>query len=205
MYALSNEYEEFLSFCKKIGKTAWPLVIEKYMQGDELTMNAISDLTLDDYGSLMDSVVTQGNDRARREGMIPTQKANWNIYLTRITDKLKASDMKNTDDESKIYKFTDNDNVPNSYILIQNFPNPFNMSTTLKFGLPKETFITLKVYNILGQEIIVLINKEFRSAGWYSVQWNGLDKYGCAVRSGIYIYKLITEDKIMSKKLIVVK
>ena len=204
-YAKSDEYKDFLSFCKTIGKRSWPLVFEKLVQGDELAKLAIIDLTFDEYSSLMDSIVDEGNKRAIKNGLIPTQKANWMRFSMQAIAKLKESDIKNNTDESFIYKFNESNNIPKQFILSQNYPNPFNMSTTFKFGLPKETFVTLKVYNVLGQEVIVLANKEYKSAGWHSIKWNGLDKIGNSVSSGIFFYKLIAGEKVMSNKLIVIK
>ena len=206
-YAKSDEYKEFLSVSKKIGKGSWPLMFEKYMQGDELAANAILDLTLNEYESLLDSIRTEGNKRAIKKGLIPTQKANTMRYIMRVLDKLTESDIKSSNDESFIYKYdeNDNENIPKQFILSQNYPNPFNMSTTFKFGLPKETFVTLKVYNMLGQEIAVLLNKEYTSAGWHTVKWNGLDKNNNSIGSGIYFYKLAAGNHVLSNKLIVVK
>ena len=82
------------------------------------------------------------------------------------------------------------------------FSGEFN---TTRYSLPKETFVTLKVYNMLGQEIAVLLNKEYTSAGWHTVKWNGLDKNNNSIGSGIYFYKLAAGNHVLSNKLIVVK
>lgn len=79
--------------------------------------------------------------------------------------------------------------APENFSLDQNFPNPFNPKTTIGYSLPKDTKVNLTVYNILGQEVKTLINKE-QQAGIYSVLFNGKDSYGRDIPSGIYFYKI---------------
>jgi len=95
---------------------------------------------------------------------------------------------------------------PASFILEQNYPNPFNPSTTIEFALPQSGFVTLKIYNVLGEEAATLVNEEL-TAGWYKVEWqaNGL-------ASGMYIYRLQAnpsggsrEGFLATKKLMLVK
>jgi len=74
--------------------------------------------------------------------------------------------------------------IPQSYFLAQNYPNPFNPATTIEFALPQSAFVTLKVYNLLGEEITTLIAEQ-RSAGIYKLNW---DASGLA--SGVYLYRL---------------
>ncbi len=64
--------------------------------------------------------------------------------------------------------------VPNKFYLSQNYPNPFNPSTTIQFGLNKQTEISLKIYDVLGREIATLISNEIKSAGTYEVTFNAL-------------------------------
>jgi uncharacterized protein (DUF362 family) len=87
-------------------------------------------------------------------------------------------------------------NIPQEIILFQNFPNPFNSSTTFKFFLPRTQFVTIKLYDIRGKEIEVLVRGQVPS-GQHVIQWsaNGL-------ASGIYLYRLETENFSDSKKLI---
>jgi hypothetical protein len=76
------------------------------------------------------------------------------------------------------------DNImPTRFELNQNFPNPFNPSTTLRYGLPMDSRVKFHVYNVLGQQVAELVNAE-QSAGWYQATWNA------NVASGVYIYRL---------------
>lgn len=94
----------------------------------------------------------------------------------------------------------ENNAVPNSFFLAQNFPNPFNPSTTIKFGMPSEAFVSLRIYNILGQEVAVLINNEHMTAGSYNVDFNA-----SKLTSGTYIYQLNVNNQIVSKKMLLMK
>ena len=94
--------------------------------------------------------------------------------------------------------------LPTDYSLSQNYPNPFNPTTNIKFSLPEAGYITLKVYNMIGQEVRTLINKESQ-AGTFNVNWNGKDNFGKNVTSGAYIYQIISGDFIQTKKMILLK
>jgi hypothetical protein len=90
-------------------------------------------------------------------------------------------------------------NTPELFVLSQNFPNPFNPSTTIKFSLPPSGYAALKIYNALGEEVAVLLNKELQT-GTYEVEWNATD-----FPSGIYFYQLKTEELVESKKMVLLK
>ncbi|RPI12816.1 MAG: T9SS C-terminal target domain-containing protein [Ignavibacteriae bacterium] len=89
--------------------------------------------------------------------------------------------------------------IPVTYSLFQNYPNPFNPVTTIKYALPKDAELSLKVYDVLGNEVAVLFNG-FRRAGYYE---DVFDASGIA--SGIYFYKLISKDFTDIKKMILIK
>jgi hypothetical protein len=95
-------------------------------------------------------------------------------------------------DETFVEVLTDvNDQniVPTEYSLNQNYPNPFNPSTTIKFGLPENSNVSLVLYNMLGQQIVKLVDKTF-SAGYHNVEVNGSN-----LTSGIYIYSISAEGE----------
>ncbi len=97
------------------------------------------------------------------------------------------------------------DVIPETYELSQNFPNPFNPATTIRYGLPREERVTMKVYNLLGEEVVILVNDEQRAAGYHAAIWNGRNKDGRIVASGIYVYRLEAGGFTMMKKLALVK
>ncbi|MBX7151845.1 T9SS type A sorting domain-containing protein [bacterium] len=94
--------------------------------------------------------------------------------------------------------------VPLEFALHSNYPNPFNPSTTIAYDLPKESKITLKVFNALGQEVRTLIN-EIRPQGFHSIQWDGRNNSGQSVASGLYIYQIQADKIVKSKKMLLLK
>ena len=94
--------------------------------------------------------------------------------------------------------------VPLDYLLSQNFPNPFNPSTSVQFSIPVEGFVNIKVYDMLGQEVADLFSGNAQ-AGTYTLNWNGKDNSGNNVSSGSYIYKMTAGDFVQSKKMTFLK
>ncbi|MDP4115802.1 MAG: T9SS type A sorting domain-containing protein, partial [Bacteroidota bacterium] len=89
--------------------------------------------------------------------------------------------------------------IPKEYSLLQNYPNPFNPTTTINFSIVKSGKVSLKVYDMLGREIKILINEE-KAPGKYNVTFNG-----AGLASGIYFYRLQTDNFVETKKLVLMK
>src|SRR5690606_11944628 len=87
----------------------------------------------------------------------------------------------------------------NDYELFQNYPNPFNPTTKIRYTIPKSGAINLKVFNILGQEVKILVN-EFQTVGRYEVDFSSK-----GLASGVYIYRLQVNGFDQSKKMIILK
>jgi len=105
----------------------------------------------------------------------------------------------------EIIEVKDSPGIPKVFQLHQNYPNPFNPVTTIKFDLPKTSDVSLKIYNILGQEIRTLIDNN-KNAGYHSINWNGTNNLGIKVASGVYIYRIRTSaGYVMSKKMVLLK
>lgn len=94
---------------------------------------------------------------------------------------------------------TNDNQISIAYYELQNFPNPFNPSTTIKFSIQNDSNVKLLIYNMKGQKIKTLANNEFIKGG-HSVIWNGDNDFGKSVSSGIYLYKLIVNGKIEAVK-----
>ncbi len=94
--------------------------------------------------------------------------------------------------------------LPRKISLAQNYPNPFNLSTSIAFTTIKPGKVQLSVYNVLGQLVAMLVDREV-SAGTYTVEWNGLNSTGEAVPSGIYFYRLTAEGVTQTRKMVVLK
>jgi hypothetical protein len=93
---------------------------------------------------------------------------------------------------------------PLSFRLIGNYPNPFNLSTTIQYSLPSAGLTELVIYNITGQKVCELINGRMES-GKHSVEWAGRDQRGKPVSSGVYISRLKMEGKVETRRMTLVK
>jgi len=95
--------------------------------------------------------------------------------------------------------------LPTNAKLEQNFPNPFNPSTSIKFSIKKKDFVSLTIYDLLGKEIIKLVNEE-KDAGIYEVHFNPVETFqGLALQNGVYFYQLKAGNYIETKKMILLK
>ncbi|MBK8981073.1 MAG: T9SS type A sorting domain-containing protein [Ignavibacteria bacterium] len=90
--------------------------------------------------------------------------------------------------------------IPTEYSLSQNYPNPFNPTTKINFSLPEDGKIKLTIYDILGREVNRLINSEFRSAGRYTVEFNG-----AGLSSGVYFYRIDAGKFVQTKRMVLLK
>jgi len=93
---------------------------------------------------------------------------------------------------------------PTVFSLAQNYPNPFNPKTMIRFSLPKDSWVKLEVYNILGQKVKTLVDEKL-AAGVKEVEWDGKDSKGLEVASGIYFYKIKADDFSKVKKMVMLK
>jgi hypothetical protein len=89
--------------------------------------------------------------------------------------------------------------IPQEYSMQQNFPNPFNPSTTIKYSIPKLSFVTIKIYDVLGSEVVALVNEE-KPLGTYELSWNAKD-----LTSGVYFYRLQAGSFVQTRKMILLK
>jgi hypothetical protein len=92
------------------------------------------------------------------------------------------------------------DNFPSEYELFQNYPNPFNPTTIISYQLPTSGFVTLKVFDILGNEVATLVNEE-QTSGKYEVDFYGVKGQS----SGVYIYQLRAGSFIQARKMLLLK
>jgi len=94
--------------------------------------------------------------------------------------------------------------LPSSFSLSQNHPNPFNPHTVIQYALPQGAHVNLVIYNVLGQKVKTLVN-DFQTAGFQSVEWDGTNDNGSVTSSGIYFYKLVAGDFTQTKKMVMLK
>ena len=132
------------------------------------------------------------------------------IYVTNtMSDNISVIDVESKTEEKVIdlqaYLDTtltsvqDKEEIPRKFTLIQNYPNPFNPSTKIQYTLPKNTFVKLIIYDVLGNIVATLVNKE-QPLGTYTVNFIADN-----IASGIYFYQLKTDSKIFTRKMVLIK
>jgi hypothetical protein len=137
--------------------------------------------------------------------MLPRVSVKFTVIATDGIDTVKI-----TGDDRVIlvnrYDFLaiDVEGVPNEFTLHENYPNPFNPTTTLRFDIPEVSDITLTIYNMLGQKIKTF-NLQSTPAGYHSVKWNATNDYGDPVGAGVYLYQLQTKDFVKTRKMVLLK
>ena len=104
------------------------------------------------------------------------------------------------------YEFlsTEGEGIPTEFALHENYPNPFNPTTTLRFDLPQVSDLTLTIYNMLGQKVRTF-NYQNTSAGYHSVTWDAANDLGQQVGAGVYLYQLQTKDFVKTRKMVLLK
>lgn len=95
-------------------------------------------------------------------------------------------------------------NTFSSFTLLQNYPNPFNPSTTIEYEIPKSGNVKANIFDITGRLVKTLEDK-FQKSGRYKITWNSKNNFNKQVASGIYIVNIKFNDKILSKKLMLIK
>ncbi|MBE0538427.1 MAG: T9SS type A sorting domain-containing protein [Ignavibacterium sp.] len=90
-------------------------------------------------------------------------------------------------------------NVPLEYSLDQNYPNPFNPTTTIRYAIPEDNFVSIKLYDILGNEVITLVNEQ-KQAGRYEMLFNASN-----IASGVYYYQISSGNFTQTRKLMLMK
>jgi len=104
----------------------------------------------------------------------------------------------------KVVKDSQSSGDPNTYTLFQNYPNPFNLETSIHFMLTDPSFITIKIYNALGQEMTTLFQGN-KAAGENTIIWNACDDQDNPVASGLYFYELKIGQFSQSKKMLLLR
>jgi hypothetical protein len=131
------------------------------------------------------------------------------IILSQISDNNDAAS------SSRVYRYEispemivsvaqTSEQKPRQFSLKQNYPNPFNPETTIRYQLAEPGLVRLEIFNLRGQQIRTLVN-ERRSAGAYSVKWDGRDDSGRSVASGVFLYRLNAGESTESRKLVLIR
>jgi hypothetical protein len=107
------------------------------------------------------------------------------IYLKATTDS--------------VFTYVNNQNIVKEFELFQNFPNPFNPTTTIRYSIPESGIVTLKIYNLLGEELTTLVN-DYKNAGSYQVRFDAKN-----LSSGIYYYQIESGNFVQVRKMVLVR
>jgi len=94
--------------------------------------------------------------------------------------------------------------IPGAFFISQNYPNPFIDATGIKFGLSKDADVKITVYNLIGQEVMILVN-ERKKGGYYQITWDGKDRLGNKLATGVYFYRLEAGDYKSTKKFVILR
>ena len=137
--------------------------------------------------------------------MLPRVSVKFTVIATDGIDTVKIMG----DDRSILvnrydYLALDVEGVPNEFTLHENYPNPFNPTTTLRFDIPEVSDITVTIFNMLGQKVRTF-NLNNTAAGYHSVKWNATNDYGDPVGAGVYLYQLQANQFVKTKKMILLK
>jgi hypothetical protein len=108
-------------------------------------------------------------------------------------------------EEATAVENIESDELPRFFCLSQNYPNPFNANTEIGFTVSTLSPVSIVVYDILGRQIVSLVNQEVLSPGLKSVTWDGLDSQGSPVPSGIYFYRMTAGNFAETKKMVLMK
>ncbi len=145
-------------------------------------------IALDDSGNVFVGGFTHSDDYPWTPGAYDSTFHTFNNLRDVIVAKFLLEPELSIDDHA---------DVLNTVTLSQNYPNPFNPTTIVKYDLPKNTKVVLKIYNVSGQEIRTLVD-EFQTSGSKSAVWDGRDGSGKIVNSGVYIYRIQVHDPDLS-------
>ncbi len=169
------------------------------------------------YGGTYPMIIAawEGNEKYNLPGFKKGEKIKFKVRKCDSGEELKMEGSFSNNDESVFgespfsvvslnKRFVPQVEKPKNFVLGFNYPNPFNSTTCIKYQLTEDSFVVLKIYNLMGQEIKTLVDG-FKTAASYSILWNGKDNYGKDVVSGIYLYKIQAGDYACSKKMAVVR
>ncbi len=158
-------------------------------------------LAYDKFGNLSWDVAYYGEDSLCNASAIAVDTSG-GVYVTGES----SNNISNTGTDIVVIKYNSLVGInpviitlPKEYSLSQNYPNPFNPSTTIKYSLPKDGFVSLKIYDITGREVKTLAG-EVKKAGYYSVTFNA-----SSLASGVYFYRIQSNDFVMTKRMVLIK
>jgi hypothetical protein len=97
-------------------------------------------------------------------------------------------------------EITDIESLPNEFTLKSAYPNPFNPTTTIQYGIPDVRDVSIMIYDLMGRKVTTLFHDE-QEAGWYEITWNGLLSNGSLAPAGMYLFKIIAGNDLSAKEI----
>ncbi len=176
-------------FVTKLSSSGNSLVYSTYLGGSSFDYGY--SIAVDGSGSTYVTGYTYSTDFPTLNPY-QTDQSNKNVFVTKL------------EPFSVGVEEYDIDNLPSDYNMSQSYPNPFNPTTTIEFNLPKRSNVTVKIYNLLGQQVQSLVDQEF-SVGNYKVTWDGSTSGGGHASTGVYFYRIVTENFVETKKMVLLK
>ena len=161
-------------------------------------------ITYDENNNIIEWLLQfwDGSDWVKEEKNQRTYDENNNLteYLRQIwEDSVWVNETKGSYKYRSVTKIEEDLSLINSYSLSNNYPNPFNPTTTIIYSIPKKNIVVIKVYDILGREIRILVNEE-KPAGSYKLNWNAEN-----LPSGVYFYRITTGNFFETKKMVLLR
>jgi predicted glutamine amidotransferase len=185
-------------------------VIAKSFMKEELYLQAIATIedliaSLEDEDEIISALIDEGYYYLQlAESGIRDLPEECTLKVNSFNEyQSKVFELQNQMSNFKAYDYLTNVQKP-SQLLSTNYPNPFNPSTTIQYVLPVNSHLELAIYNIKGQKINTLID-EYCQSGTHSIVWDGNDASGSPVASGLYFYRLKTDNETNSGKLMLLK
>ena len=151
-------------------------------QGAQIDVVVVANIDGDPEDEILYAGVLRGGSGP--PPVLPVVVLNWDITIGGIDDQ--------------------GNGIAKGFILRQNFPNPFNPETKIQFELPIATDVSITLYNMVGQEVVTLVN-ETRASGLHTVTWDGTNSNGVKVASGVYVYQMRAGKYVQNKKMTLVK
>jgi len=180
------------STLSKVGEQEYETAIDEFdgiVQQNPNTEEAV----YAEIDALTTALLVEGNDSTLQKGLLGKYLVkSATDYHQKVDEILRKHFGGNSNKENKSL-------IPTEYTLYQNYPNPFNPATKIKYDLPNAGDVSLIIYDILGRKVKELVNTK-QSAGRYEIQFNASN-----LASGVYIYQLIADKYISSKKMILLK
>jgi hypothetical protein len=175
-----------------------------YQQGEPYLLNGASGMTLkyhEEEGMLKVLVYSMEKGKKIAAG-------NENIFVIPVTGdgsiRLSENQLSDYNGNMLTSSISKESTLPEAFALQQNYPNPFNAATQIVYQLPKSAHVTVAVFNVLGQKVATLLDRD-EPAGVHSVEWNATDESGSAVASGVYFYRLVSENFADEKKMLLLR